>query len=93
MEVLADCAYGSGDTRAALDRAGHLQTIKPIPLRPSVPDGFTIDDFDIDLDGGTVTCPAGHRVRITPANKAVFASRCARCPLRHRYTTAKQGKV
>src|SRR5512132_103640 len=49
LEVLADAAYGGGETRAALTAAGHAQTIKPIPLRPAVPGGFTKDDFAIDL--------------------------------------------
>jgi hypothetical protein len=31
--ILGDTGYGSGQTSAALRAAGHLQTIKPIPLR------------------------------------------------------------
>ena len=81
MEVLADSAYGSGPTRAALRAAGHTQTIKPIPLRPAVPGGFTRDDFHVDLAASTVTCPAGQTVTITPAGKAVFDWRCQACPL------------
>ena len=81
LEVLADSAYGTGQTRAALTAAGHTQTIKPIPLRPAVPGGFTKDDFAIDLTAGTVTCPVGHSVAITPAGKAVFDWRCRDCPL------------
>jgi hypothetical protein len=34
FEVLADAAYGTGDTRAALEEAGHTAIIKPPPLRP-----------------------------------------------------------
>jgi hypothetical protein len=75
-EVLADAAYGGGQTRAALTAAGHAQTIKPIPLRPAVPGGFTKDDFAIDLEGGTVTCPAGRTVAITAGGRAVFDWRC-----------------
>ena len=71
LEVLADTAYGGGETRAALTTAGHLQRIKPIPLRPAVPGGFTKDDFAINLHAGTVTCPAGHNVAITPGGRAV----------------------
>jgi hypothetical protein len=91
--VLADTAYGGGETRAALRAAGHAQTIKPIPLRPAVPGGFTRDDFGIDLAVGTVTCPAGHTVTITPAGRAVFDWRCDPCPLRTRCTQAKDGKT
>jgi hypothetical protein len=39
LEVLGDSADGSGPTRAALRTAGHLQTIKPIPLQSAVPGG------------------------------------------------------
>jgi len=93
LEVLADSAYGGGETRAALRAAGHLQTIKPLPLRSAVPGGFTKDDFAIDLDQQTVTCPAGHTVAITPSSQAVFGQRCSCCPLRERCTTAKDGKT
>jgi IS5 family transposase len=41
LQVLGDTAYGGGETRAALRAAGHAQLIKPIPLRPAVPGGFT----------------------------------------------------
>ena len=93
LEVLADSAYGGGETRAGLRAAGHCQTIKPLPLRAAVPGGFTKDDFRIDLDQQTVTCPAGHTVGITPTSQAVFGQRCSGCQLRARCTTAKDGKT
>ncbi len=93
LEVLADSAYGSGQTRAALSAAGHTQTIKPIPLRPAVSGGFTKDDFAIDSVAGTVTCPAGQTVTITPTNRAVFGIRCHTCPLASVCTTAKDGRT
>lgn len=30
-----------------------------MPLRRAVPDGFMIDDFTVDHEAGTATCPAG----------------------------------
>ena len=48
LEVLGDSGYGSGQTRAALRAAGHIQTIKPAPLAAAVPGGFTIHDFQVD---------------------------------------------
>jgi len=93
LEVLADSAYGSGETRAALTDAGHTQTIKPIPLRAATPGGFTKDDFRIDLAARTVTCPAAETVHITRTGKAVFGVRCPGCPLRSRCTTAKKGRT
>jgi IS5 family transposase len=93
LEVLADSAYGGGETRAGLRAAGHLQTIKPLALRAAVPGGFTKDDFRIDLEQQTVSCPAGQTVGITPSSQAVFGQRCSGCPLRARCTTAKDGKT
>jgi len=93
LEVLGDTHYGSGETRAALRAAGHTQTIKPIPLSSAVPGGFTIHDFQIDLEAGTAACPAGYQAQITASGRASFARWCQRCPLRRRCTTAKAGRV
>ena len=92
VEVLGDTAYGSGKTRADLAAAGHAATIKPIPLQSAVPGGFTRDDFAVDYDANTVTCPAGHTVTFTPKLHATFGARCRACPLAARCTTAKQGR-
>jgi len=92
VDVLADSAYGTGQARAALREAGHNAIIKPIPLRAAVPGGFTADDFDIDIDRGTVTCPAGHTVTIRPSRGATFEKFCRGCPLASRCTTAKRGR-
>jgi hypothetical protein len=93
LEVLGDTHYGSGATRAALRAAGHVQTIKPIPLSSSVPGGFTIHDFHIDQQAGTARCPAGQTAPITSSGQASFARWCRSCPLRGRCTTAKQGRT
>ena len=92
LQVLADGAYGSGDTLAALGEAGHQGAIKPHPTSRAVPGGFHRDDFVIDEDAGTATCPAGHVVSITSQRNAVFGKRCAHCPLRSRCTNARSGK-
>ena len=93
LQVLADSAYGGGETRAALRAAQHDQAIKAIPLRPAVPDGFDRDDFIIDQDARTATCPNGHTVAITAKGNATFGVRCRGCPLRDRCTTAKDGRI
>jgi IS5 family transposase len=93
LQVLADAAYGSGETRAALRRAQHLQAIKAIPLRRAVPDGFDRDDFIIDHTARTVTCPNNHTIPIAPKGHAAFGVRCRGCPLRERCTTAKDGRT
>jgi hypothetical protein len=53
--------------------------IKPKPLRPPVEGGLTVDDFTVDEQAGTVTCPAGHAVKlsrwIAPASLEALACR------------------
>jgi hypothetical protein len=93
LEVVADSAYGGGETRAALGAAGHLQTIKPLPQQSAVPGGFTIHDFRIDRSAGMVRCPAGVTAPITSSGRVSFARHCRGCPLRRRCTTAKRGRT
>ena len=92
LEVYGDSAYGSGEARAAYRDAGHDTVIKPGPLRPAVPGGFTADDFTIDEGAGTVTCPAGLTRPMSPGRTVTFGAACAGCPLRGRCTTAKDGR-
>jgi Transposase domain (DUF772)/Transposase DDE domain len=81
-----------GDPRG-LRAAGHTQTIKPIPLSSAVPGGFTVHDFQIDPQAGTVRCPAGTTAPIISSGQASFARHCQGCPLRARCTSAKRGRV
>lgn len=93
VEVLADSAYGSGEFRAHLAERGHTATIKPIPLKPVVPEGFSVDDFIIDLTARTATCPNGITTRISTHGYATFGAKCRGCPLRQRCTTARDGRT
>ena len=92
LEVYGDSAYGSGEARAAYRDAGHDTVIKPKPLQPAVPGGFTLDDFAVSEDQGTVTCPAGVTRPMSPARTVTFGAACAGCPLRQRCTTARHGR-
>ena len=92
LEVYGDSHYGSGQARADYQAAGHDTVIKPVPLRPAVPGGFTLDDFILDEEDGTVTCPAGHTRPVSPKRSVTFGALCAACPLRARCTTAKDGR-
>jgi hypothetical protein len=96
LDVLADSAYGSGDTLAKLDDADHRVLIKPWPLarNPNLGDDqFGRDDFAIDYTARTVTCPNGVTTHITPSGAACFGKRCDDCPVRSRCTSAKDGKT
>jgi hypothetical protein len=98
LTVLGDTAYGSGELRERLRAAGHQAVIKPPPLPRAIPGGFTIDDFAVDEQAGTVTCPAGQiaalgRPQADGNRQAQFKARCRGCPLRERCTTSKAGRV
>ncbi len=92
LEVLGDAAYGTGQARDDLVKAGHTPVIKPMPLRPAVPGGFTLDDFVIDEAAGTATCPNGLTRPIPKSRTVTFGAGCAGCPLRARCTTNKTGR-
>ena len=79
--VLADSAYASGEALDAFAAAGYDTAIKPIDPKPRITGGFTRDDFTIDTDAQTVTCPAGHTKAVTSA-AARFGALCRGCPLR-----------
>lgn len=95
-EVFADSAYAGADTLSELGEAGYKVRAK-VPPAANREGRFSKDDFVVDLDGQTVTCPADWQVpiRFAPdgSGTAAFAQRCTDCPLRERCTTAAQGRT
>jgi hypothetical protein len=96
-EVIGDTHYGSTENRRSLVEVGVELTA---PAQPAAaPKGyFSKNDFTIDLQAGTVTCPAGHTATIptatSPHRQARFdASTCAVCPLRDRCTKRAGGRT
>ena len=92
-EVLGDTAYSAGEFRKHLEDNEMTAVIKPMPLRPAVDGGYTIEDFEIDIDASTVTCPNGVTLKINPNGRARFGKNCATCPLRRRCTKSKAGRT
>lgn len=88
-----DSAYGTGDLRGAIQAAGHDAVIKPRPIPVAVTGGFTVDDFTVDEQAATVSCPAGHTRPITTARSVTFGALCRACPLAKRCTTSKTGRT
>jgi Transposase DDE domain/Transposase domain (DUF772) len=91
-EWYGDSAYGTGDLRDAIGKAGHVAVIKPKPLQAAVQGGFTVDDFTVDRHAGTVSCPGGHTRPISTTGVATFGALCRTCPLRQQCTTCKTGR-
>jgi IS5 family transposase len=92
IEVLGDSAYGAGEFRNHLNQRGMTATIKPGPIRPAVEGGFTIDDFDLDPEANTVTCPNDVTVTLSKKRTATFGAKCRGCRLRSRCTKAANGR-
>ncbi len=93
VTVLGDSAYGTGEFRAHLAEAKHVDRVKSAPLRPAVAGGFTIDDFTVDHTARTATCPAGITRTLTEAGNAIYGAACRGCLLRTQCTTSVQGKT
>jgi hypothetical protein len=94
--VMGDSAYADGATRAHLDELGVELVAKSPPVRNAT-GGFTKEEFAVDLEAGTVTCPAEHTVpiRLSPrgGGKASFKPHCRRCPLRDQCTPSHRGRT
>ncbi|MBO3744408.1 IS1182 family transposase, partial [Actinoplanes flavus] len=96
--VYGDSAYGAGEVLQLLHDAGI--DIKTKVQTAVAPGGrFTKDEFTIDLDTGTVTCPNQVTITIRPitgharhAGKADFGTTCTDCPLRAQCTTSETGR-
>ena len=103
-EAIGDAAYGDGDTRQAFADAGRT-LIARVPGRPNR-SHFPKEDFRIDLEAGSCTCPAGQvarrivsmGTRTGPAGRTYRleafrfdAAVCGVCPLRSQCLAAKPG--
>ena len=103
-EAMGDAAYGDGDTRQAFADAGRT-LIARVAGRPNRTH-FPKEDFHIDLEAGSCTCPAGQVTRtMVPAGRRTGqtgrtyrleafrfdAAVCGVCPLRSRCVAAKPG--
>ena len=104
QEAMGDAAYGDGDTRQDFADAGRTLIAK-VPGRPNRKH-FPKEDFHIDLEAGTCTCPAGNVTRrIRPLGTRTAATGrthqlkafqfdgavCGVCPLRIQCIAAAPG--
>jgi hypothetical protein len=94
LSVYGDSAYGAGSVLDSLEQADAEIMCKV--QAPNAPGGrYAKDAFGIDLDAGTVTCPAGQTAPLRPIKDghiAHFAGACRSCPLAERCTTSPSGR-
>jgi len=95
LVVYGDSAYGAGVVLERLEQAGADIVCKVQP--PAAPAGrFAKDEFAIDLEAATVTCPAGQVSvlrTLTDGQIARFGAACAGCPLAERCTASPNGRT
>ena len=92
VEVLGDSAYAAGSMLATLAGMQWTPLVKPWPIRPAIPGGFTLDDFTPDPVADTLTCPAGVTRPISAKGSVTFGAACRGCTLRDQCTTARDGR-
>jgi len=96
-EVLGDCAYGAGETRAEFAASGRTLIAKVPDLHNQ--GYFAKTDFQIDLKAQQCTCPnhcqtSDFRVAKSGGGVFVFAAEtCAACPLRAQCTRGQGGRT
>jgi transposase len=93
--VLGDTAYGIGPVRAELAERG-VEVLAPLASGMPQPGRLGKRDFAVDLDAGTVTCPAGKIAQIRTEPKGTRRARfakpaCDRCDLRDRCVQPASG--
>jgi len=95
-DIYGDAAYGSGEFQDTLAKANIRSHCKTQP--PNAPAGrFAKDQFDIDLERDTVTCPNGQSTTIRRGKDgegtAYFGDTCNDCPLRAQATNSRDGRT
>jgi len=94
-EVFGDSAYADGATRDTLRAPGFPITATVPPVRNST-GLFTKDQFRIETEHTTVTCPAGQTVTINVTRdgggRASCTVHCATCPMRQACTKSWSGR-
>ncbi len=94
--VYGDSAYGSGAFQSLLEEHGVESRCRT--QRATAPHHrFSKERFTVDLERGTVTCPAEVTVPIRRASDgpgtAHFRGACSPCPLRAQCTTSPAGRT
>jgi len=94
--VFGDSAYADGQTLSRLEGQG-FDVMARVPAAHARDGRYSKDDFSIDLDAATVTCPAGEVAEIRwhtdGGGIAGFGPACSSCPLAERCTTNRSGRT
>jgi hypothetical protein len=95
-EVYGDASYGAAELVERVEAAGIEANMKVQPPSPPRAGMFSQDDFTIDTQAATVTCPRGVLVPLRTSQDgskvAVFEPHCHGCRMRAQCTLSKEGR-
>jgi Transposase DDE domain/Transposase domain (DUF772) len=95
-EVYGDASYGTAELVEKVEAAGIEANMKVQPPSPPRVGMFSQDDFAVDTQKGTVTCPRGVLVVLRNAadgsQVADFDEHCDGCSMRPQCTASKEGR-
>ncbi len=96
-EVFGDAAYGTGQFQNVLETNGIVSGCKTQSVPRRAKGLFTKDQFTVDLDSDTVSCPNQILVTIgrhgDGSGTAKFGVACKSCPLRAQCTKSRSGRT
>jgi transposase len=91
--LIGDTAYGSADTRVKMAQE-QVKVIAPAPKASAKKNRFSKDEFVIDLENKTCTCPAGQVTAKLKKRLFTFDRQtCNVCPLRDQCTEHGRGRT
>lgn len=97
VEIYGDASYGTADMVEKIEAAGAEANVKVQAASPPRVGMYSQDDFNVDREAGTATCPAGKVVRLRVhqdgSAAADFSASCASCPLRAQCTASASGRT
>jgi len=72
----------------------NIELIAKVPPATNPKGHFTKDEFAIDLENKTITCPANHTIELKKAGSHKFSAvTCNECILLARCTSSKNGRI
>lgn len=97
VEIYGDASYGTADLVEKIEAAGAEANVKVQAASPPHAGMYSQDDFKIDREAGTATCPAGKVVKLRVyqdgSAAAEFSVSCTGCPQRAQCTASASGRT
>ncbi len=92
-KLSGDSAYGGANMRIDMQER-NIELVAKAPPATNPKGHFTKDEFTIDLENKTITCPADNTIKLKKAGSHKFpAATCNECTLLAQCTSSKNGRI